>query len=135
MDSSFEVSATQMQANSHVGRFSREAVVIELDIAIQDLIGINAFLLQSVYHRGSAEIREEWIIHLNIPAPGLVQICNLLTVCLGDIGEITLVAGIRVFGVCEWPMTEMEPFRCTLHVKTTPQRLTIVIFIYLTSSA
>lgn len=114
VDSSLEVSTAQVQADSHVVFLARKTIVVKFDVGIQNLVRVDTNFLHALNHADGTEVSEQWIINLNVPAPRLVQIGNFLTVCLGNIGKVTLLIGVSFLGECIVTVTQMEPFRCRL---------------------
>jgi hypothetical protein len=93
---------------------SFETIVVEFDISIQDIIGVDAFLLHSFNHADCTKVGEERIIDLDVSASSLVQIGDFLTVCFGDIRKVSFFSRIDVFVEGKISMTKMEPFWSSL---------------------
>jgi hypothetical protein len=135
MNSSLEVSTAQVETNGHVTWMTFKTSIIELDVGIQDRLRVDPDLLHALNHGNCAKISQERIINLNVPAACLVQVGNFFTIRFRDIGEITAFIVICFLGESVVTMTEMEPFGSGLSSETHTQTNTIVILIYLTSSA
>ena len=135
MNSSFEVSATQVKTDGHIRLVTLETIVVEFDISIQHRVRVDSNLLRSLNHGQGTEVRQKRIIDLNVPAPDLVQVCDLLAICRGDVTEVPFFAVISIFSEWVISMTEMKLFRGALRSILHQSLSTIVILMYLTSSA
>ena len=93
-----------------------ETVVVKSDIGVQDLVGVNAYLLHTLDHGNGAEVSEEWVINLNVSATSLVQVCDFFTIGLCNVGEITFFAVVGFLGEGVVTVTKMEPLRSSLRL-------------------
>jgi len=110
VDTAFEVASAQMETNSHIGLLTRKTVIVQFDVRVENLVRVDADLLHALNHADGTEVSEERIIYLNVSAAGLVQVGDFLTVCLGDVGKVSLLIGIRLLGEGVVTVTKMEPF-------------------------
>jgi len=107
-----EVSATQVNSDSHVFRAISDAVVVKLDVGIKDRFRVDPLSFHSCQHIFRAlqssmerehqsrqtnerrmldethEISEKRVVELDIPASSFIQILQFLSIRFGDIGEI-----------------------------------------------
>jgi hypothetical protein len=105
-----EVSTTQVQSNDHISGMTLETVIVQFNIRIEDFIRVDSDGLHSLDHGNRAEVREERVIDLDVPASGLVQVGDLLAVRFRDVGEVFRFVAVRVLGEGIVSVTEMEPF-------------------------
>jgi hypothetical protein len=113
-----------------------ETSIVQFNVRIKHVLGINSDLLHPLNHRDSAKIREKRVVDLNVSATAFVQVGDFLAVGLGYVGKVTLFTRIGFFREGVLAVTEMEPFRGALGVRWDDRGWgTMVILMYLTSSA
>lgn len=72
MHATLEIPTTQVQSNSHILLMSLETIIVQLDISIEHLVGIDSLLLHPLEHAGGTKVRKQWIVNLNVATPGFV---------------------------------------------------------------
>lgn len=105
-----EVSTAQVQSDNHVARVFLQAIVVRLDVRIEDRLVVDFRLLHTLDHRLRAEVSQERIIDLDVPAAGSVELLELLLVRNGDIGKVLVVVLVHVLVVRVLAVAEVVPF-------------------------
>ena len=77
-------------SGTHVRGLSAQAVVVNVNVELQQAVGIDTLFFHASKHLLAAEVCEQGIVELNVAAPAGVEIRKLLTVCLRDVGEVLL---------------------------------------------
>ncbi len=82
-----EIAPAHVHADRHVGRAVLDRLAQHPGIALDQPVGIHpgGDLVGPVL--GVAQIGEEDVVHLQVPAPGLVELCHRLPVGRGDVVE------------------------------------------------
>ena len=109
-----EISSAQVQSTSHILGMSSKTIIVQFNITVQNLVGVNASFFHSLKHRNCAKVGEKRIINLNVSASCFVQVCNFFTICFCDVGKVSFFVGIGFFGESVVSMTKMEPFGSSL---------------------
>jgi hypothetical protein len=114
VDTSFEVSATQVKTDGHVRFVTLETIVVEFDVGVQYLVRVDPNFFHSLNHGNGAKVREKRVINLNVPASSLVQVCNFLAIRFCNVAEVSFLAVVSISGKRIISMTKMKPFRRAL---------------------
>lgn len=104
-----EVSTAQVQSDDHVARVSLQAIVVRLDVRIQDRLVVDFRLLHALDHRLSAEVREKRVVDLDVAAAGSVELLELLLVRKGDISKVLVVVLVHILVVRVLAVAKVVP--------------------------
>ena len=77
-----------MQAKCEVGRAVCKNSVVDADILVEELLGVNPRLLHTVDRRICAEEGEGWVVELHVATAKIVQLDQLFAICLDEILEV-----------------------------------------------
>lgn len=106
-----EIATAEVDSDVEIGGATRDTVVVELDIAVEQGLGVFAVVFEPLEHLLGAEISEVRVVDGDVAAAGEVQGVELFMIGSGDVGEVSFVVGIdggRV-GVAGL-VAEMVPF-------------------------
>ena len=85
-----EVAPAQVQADGHVRGAAREQPVVRADVEVEERGVVDAARVHAREHRLRAEVREQRVVELHVPAPRGVQRRDLLLVREHDVVEVLL---------------------------------------------
>lgn len=85
-----EVPAAEMQTYDHIGRPALQTVVVHLDVQLEHRVRVQPGFLHALNHRLGAEVREQRVIELDVPATRSVERLDLFPVGYGNIREVLL---------------------------------------------
>jgi hypothetical protein len=105
-----EVTTAQVDTDSHVLGNVADAIVVELDVSIENRFRVDTFLLHTTQHSFRAEVSEERIIELNVAASSFVKVGELFSVSFGEIIEVVPLVGVDRVVTSVLSVTKVVPF-------------------------
>lgn len=88
-----------MDADVHVAWNFGNAIIVEIDILLEQFIGrvgVLRVLLPALQHGFGAEICEIWVVKLDVAEAVVVENLKLCLICFGNVGKVFIIGRVYI---------------------------------------